>query len=88
MAMSLPSAHSNPDSTSGPVRYCIPTFRGRVSSQLQSEFRDTLKGSHTGLRLFFTTCGPEKTNLGGNPKGARAQGTLGSFSQGIGFSAS
>lgn len=58
----------------------IPTFRGRVSSQLQSEFRDTLKGSHTGLRLFFTTCRSEKTDLCGNPKGARPQGALESLS--------
>lgn len=60
--------HSNPDPIFGPALYPIPTFRGRVSSQLQSEFRDTLKGSHTGLRLFFTTCEPEKTDLGANPK--------------------
>lgn len=26
------------------------------SSQLQSELRETLKGSQMGLRLFFTTC--------------------------------
>lgn len=51
-----------------PATSSLPTFRDRVSSQLQSEFSDTLKGSHTGLRLFFTTCGPEKTGLGGTPR--------------------
>lgn len=86
-----PPRHAPNSLTAAP--YPVPTFRGRVSSQLQSEFRDTLKGSHTGLRLFFTTCGPEKTDLGGNPMGARAQGareSLGhrSLSWGTGLSES
>jgi hypothetical protein len=49
-----------------------PTFRGRISSQLHREFSDTLKGSHTGLRLFFTTCTAREADSGGRP-GARAK---------------
>lgn len=33
----------------------VSTFSGRASSQLHRELSDTLKGSHTGLRLSFTT---------------------------------
>lgn len=40
-----------------PAPGTISTFRGLVSWQLHREFSDTLKGSHTGLRLFLTTCG-------------------------------
>ncbi len=34
----------------------IFTFNFRSSSQLHREMRDTLKGSHTGFRLFLITC--------------------------------
>lgn len=54
-----------------PAPHPVLTRSLLLSSQLHSEFSETLKGSHTGLRLFFTTCGGEEAAGGslrqGNP---------------------
>lgn len=36
--------------------FWLLTLSFRSSSQLHRDMRDTLKGSHTGFRLFFITC--------------------------------
>ncbi len=46
----------------GPVPL-IFTFNFLSSSQLHREMRDTLKGSHTGFRLFLITCRDKSISL-------------------------
>lgn len=47
------------------------TLSFRFSSQLQREFRDTLKGSQMGLRLFLTNCKAQGEGLKRQPGGGR-----------------
>lgn len=52
------------------------TLSFRFSSQLQREFRDTLKGSQMGLRLFLTNCEAQGQGLRRQPLGGGQKGVL------------